>query len=512
MSDNSNRPPEIIQAARCPNCGANLHLSEPHGFVKCSFCGSNIIININAAVKNEGAPLDAAGIPATAEQRKTGGGKIFPRALALGIVVFALWFYVAASPVKTPHSVSFAPVSPDNKGTIRTVQYSVSDSSYSSHGNPATRNMQENYSGPPVITSVLPSCDFKEVRVTIRGKGFGNRSDGNVIFYGRQANDILEWSNSRIVFKIPYGPDSEDIFVRSGSKTSDGYKITIPYFKFVKKWGSFGSFDGQMKFSCGAAVNSKKNLLIADRRNNRIQVFSNSGDFLFKFGNSGSGPGDFNDPFKVIIDEEDNIYVTDSINCRVEIFDPNGKFLRQFGSKGLNDGQFDVPASIALDSKGFLYVSDFNNHRIQKFDKTGKFVAKWGSYGNGNDQLGAVHSIAAGPGNLIYVLDSGNYCLKIFEETGKFMQKIGRQGSENDEFTILSSVTLDSSGNIYLTDSGDDAIKVFDKTGKFVIKIKNPGDGDMQFKGPSELAFDSNSNMFVMDYLNHRIQKFSLSR
>ena len=57
--------------------------------------------------------------------------------------------------------------------------------------------------------------------------------------------------------------------------------------------------------------------------------------------------------------------VADRSNNRVQIFNPDGTFLHMFGSPGTRHGQFDRPAGVAVDNKGHIVVVDKDNHRVQ---------------------------------------------------------------------------------------------------------------------------------------------------
>ena len=61
--------------------------------------------------------------------------------------------------------------------------------------------------------------------------------------------------------------------------------------------------------------------------NNRVQVFTKEGKFLFKWGSSGSGDGEFNIPWGIDIDKHGDVYVADWRNDRIQKFAPDGRFL-----------------------------------------------------------------------------------------------------------------------------------------------------------------------------------------
>ena len=85
-------------------------------------------------------------------------------------------------------------------------------------------------------------------------------------------------------------------------------------------------------------------------------------------------------PVAVSIDRYDRVYVGDSDNQRVQVFDNSGNFIFAFGSGGNAEGEFDRPLGIAIDLAGRIWVSEFNNSRIQVFDDAGgfEFMIGWG--------------------------------------------------------------------------------------------------------------------------------------
>ncbi|HIN72807.1 MAG TPA: 6-bladed beta-propeller, partial [Dehalococcoidia bacterium] len=70
-----------------------------------------------------------------------------------------------------------------------------------------------------------------------------------------------------------------DIFVADGYANCEVHRFSADG-KHLKSWGSPGSGPGEFTLPHGAWVDSKGQVLIADRENNRIQVFSQDGDFI----------------------------------------------------------------------------------------------------------------------------------------------------------------------------------------------------------------------------------------
>jgi DNA-binding beta-propeller fold protein YncE len=105
-------------------------------------------------------------------------------------------------------------------------------------------------------------------------------------------------------------------------------------------------------------------------------VFTKEGKFLFKWGSSGSGDGELNIPWGIDIDKHGDVYVADWRNDRIQKFAPDGRFLMKFGASGQGDGEFNRPTGVAVDKDGIIYVTDFKNDRLQVFGADGDFITK----------------------------------------------------------------------------------------------------------------------------------------
>ncbi len=67
------------------------------------------------------------------------------------------------------------------------------------------------------------------------------------------------------------------------------------------------------------------------------------------------------------VDDEDNIIVADSRNERIQVFSSSGVFLTKFGMKGTGPGEFDRPSGVCISPDGYIIVVDFGNNRVQVF-------------------------------------------------------------------------------------------------------------------------------------------------
>jgi len=106
---------------------------------------------------------------------------------------------------------------------------------------------------------------------------------------------------------------------------------------------------------------------VADAKNHRIQKFTSAGAFVRKWGAYGTEDGQFNNPIGMTVDSAGKIYVADTGNNRIQKFSNDGVFVEKWGTYGPGDGQFNNPCGVAVDPTGNVYVADAGNYRIQKF-------------------------------------------------------------------------------------------------------------------------------------------------
>lgn len=138
-----------------------------------------------------------------------------------------------------------------------------------------------------------------------------------------------------------------------------------------------GSIDGQLSRPWGVCVDKDANIIVGDRRNNRIQVFYPDGQFKFAFGTKGSGDGQLELPAGVTTDRQNRIIVADKDNHRIQVFSASGRFILKFGGYGRDLGEFQYPWDVAVNSAGNILATDTRNHRIQMFTSVGHFITKY---------------------------------------------------------------------------------------------------------------------------------------
>jgi len=110
----------------------------------------------------------------------------------------------------------------------------------------------------------------------------------------------------------------------------------------------------------GAAITLKKNIIVSDALQKRLEVFTAAGVSLSKW-----GFGKFYNPCAVAVSPNGNCVVSDTADHSVSVFRGEHTCVARFGSKGSRDDQFDNPLYVATGLRNEIVVSDSNNHCIK---------------------------------------------------------------------------------------------------------------------------------------------------
>jgi streptogramin lyase len=90
---------------------------------------------------------------------------------------------------------------------------------------------------------------------------------------------------------------------------------------------------------------------VADSTVGRVVKFSKNGAFIKAWGKRGKGPGEFDTPHAIAMDSQGRIFVADRGNNRIQIFDQDGRFIDQWK-------QFGRPSGVFIDRQDMIYVAD----------------------------------------------------------------------------------------------------------------------------------------------------------
>ena len=131
--------------------------------------------------------------------------------------------------------------------------------------------------------------------------------------------------------------------------------------------------------------------------NARVHKFGADGKLLFSWGEPGTAPGQFNLPHGIWITRDGRLLVADRENDRVQVFDQNGKLLRIWPIKLVG------PAVMYVDRNDTVYICEHNAGMFSVLTLEGERLAHWGDpsfrscHGIWGDSRGDIYVVRAGP-------------------------------------------------------------------------------------------------------------------
>lgn len=138
----------------------------------------------------------------------------------------------------------------------------------------------------------------------------------------------------------------------------------------------------------------------------RVLKFDSSGKFIKSWGGKGKEPGKFDVAHGIAIDAKGLLWVADRENQRIQIFDADGAFVRELKYAG-------VPCALVIGDQYIYMVNGFAG-QLLRLDLQGKVLAAVGKEGKGLGEFGEAHFVAMSPKGEIYVADSVNATVQKF--------------------------------------------------------------------------------------------------
>ncbi|MEK7432285.1 MAG: NHL repeat-containing protein [Cyanobacteriota bacterium] len=261
--------------------------------------------------------------------------------------------------------------------------------------------------------------------------------------------------------------------------------------------------NGNVNLPTGIAIDSSRNLYIADTANHRIRKIDIDGSITTI---AGTGTGTFsgdgglatsatiNNPNGLAVDKLGNIYIADTSNNRIRKIDASSGNITTIagtgtpsfsGDSGLaTSATINNPNALTLDSLGNIYIADTINNRIRKIDVSS--------------------------GNITTIAGIG---------TGAFSGDSGQAGSA--EINNPKGLALDASDNIYIADTSNSRIRRIDFSTGIITTVAGTGSASFSGDGglatsatinnPNSLSIDKTGNIYIADTTNHRIRRIDFS-
>jgi hypothetical protein len=197
-------------------------------------------------------------------------------------------------------------------------------------------------------------------------------NDGAILVADRDAHQVLRFDGKGNVLQAlgkrhwpaldaPFNhptaaaqaPDGE-IYVSDGYGNSSVHRFSADG-ALLKTWGGQGGGPGSFTTPHAVAIDGRDRVLVGDRENNRVQVFSRDGEFLEAW-------GDFYHPMQIWIDDRGLVFVTDQIP-RISLLSPDGRLI------GRCRGAINGAHGLSGDAEGNLYLAELPPQYITKLER-----------------------------------------------------------------------------------------------------------------------------------------------
>ncbi|MCW3040071.1 MAG: hypothetical protein JWM31_1976, partial [Solirubrobacterales bacterium] len=328
-----------------------------------------------------------------------------------------------------------------------------------------------------------------------------------------------------------------------------------PQYKYKARWGAYGTAPGAMAYPRGIATDAAGLVYLTNTGNDRIDVFTNSGQLVRSMGRSGRGSGQFDTPSGVAADAAGLRVVADSVNGRVQFLNPDGSVASIMGSPNPGPTILIDPVATAVDGAGNVYVLDQRRSKIVVFSRaTGLPIRTIGAEGSGSGQLLAPSALAISDGGTIYVADTGNQRVARFTAGGQalapldteggsprgvavthdgtrvyvatasdnriraynpltsaVLAEFGGLGTKIGKLVAPAQISLDPAGDVWVADRGNSRVQRFGPDGERLAAFGARGTGPGEFLRPNSVAVDCHGTVTVTDTDNNRVQSFTLA-
>ena len=238
---------------------------------------------------------------------------------------------------------------------------------------------------------------------------------------------------------IAIDEDNQHIFIAD----CDNSRVQI-----VSYEGQFMSRFGQdtLKKSWSITVTNEHIFITDIGLHALLQFDRNSYELVVRTATRGSEDGQFNNPHGLCIDYNGDVLVADRGNNRVSVFSKDLIFISNIGIEQLRD-----PTDIKLTPDSVVVVLDRSLKCVHFYSKNGHLLSSCISRGEGPDCLVYQPTFFCLDlaGNII-ISDRGNHRIKIVSQSEQLIQTIGREGEGIGEFMYPYGICISKLGTIFV--------------------------------------------------------------
>ena len=218
------------------------------------------------------------------------------------------------------------------------------------------------------------------------------------------------------------------------------------------------------------------NIFVADRNTKKIQVFDNTGHYLYHIPTP--------QPIGLCLSDE-FIFVTTDEQKLVKIQISNKKTVKSVVTENRVSG---------MDISSNIYVCEFNNQSVSVFDKNLNFLKHIPLKSPHFTSDTRTFSIRLYENNMYVMFGGSDYCIQVFSQDGQLIRGVIRR----NDIKVSAFFSLDQFGNIIVADSWGYQIKIFSNSGQLIHSISNDTlTEDQKLFYPSGISVDKQNNIVV---------------
>ena len=232
--------------------------------------------------------------------------------------------------------------------------------------------------------------------------------------------------------------------------------------------------------------------------NDRVEIFSETGKFLYQL-----GVGQLSHPYGIAT-HGDSLYVSCVGDHTISRFSLTEMWrVRRIGGEGSDNGQFRYPRQLTTDPIGRVFIADIGNNRICIHDP------------DLNHLRNITHESMSQPldvkvsRNCLYVLcPDNNPCMLVLTLEGDKLHSLITRG-EGMDVLCPWFFCFDSLNNFVISDYDSHSIRVFSPEGNLLHTIGREGHQPGMFNEPSGVAVTPNRRLvYVSSNENSGLQIF----
>ncbi|XP_066286609.1 B-box type zinc finger protein ncl-1-like [Branchiostoma lanceolatum] len=290
-----------------------------------------------------------------------------------------------------------------------------------------------------------------------------------------------ESSNARVttpLLKEEFSPSSSKSNVseeRTFGKGNDTASMDVTELHKVGSFGKRVEKSGDSPHIGCIAVGANGNIYVLNTYSWLVQVFDKEGKYRFKFGGRGQSPGQLQWPVELATSTKGYIAVRESTTDRIQIFSDTGQFIFKFWLHSVHK-----PRSMVIDRRGRFLVEDVGKgrfpHGVVIYNSDGKLLTKIRCTEISKLSVNR-YSLAISAQNQLLVVDHRANCVQVYSEEGRHLRTIHPRCSRLD----IRGIIMDQNKLILILNNRVDrdswyigGLVVMAKDGTVLDKFKFP--------------------------------------